>query len=84
MLPVDPGPCKVSVIMQSEGYRYLEETCPSLISELLRAFAEVDENSSRQLSRKRSGSSTFGLDLAANGTMAESVNPYSRRLRRRL
>lgn len=69
--------------MQSDGYKYLEESSPSLISELLRTFAEVDENSSQQLSRKRSSSSVFGLDLAADGAMAESVNPNGRRTRRR-
>ncbi|KAI3474350.1 hypothetical protein Pfo_029186 [Paulownia fortunei] len=63
----------LGVVMQSEGFRYLEQSCPSLLSELLETVASVDEN----------GSSIFGLDLAADG-VAESVNPNGRRLRRRV
>ncbi|KAK9283383.1 hypothetical protein L1049_011625 [Liquidambar formosana] len=76
-------PANLGAVMQSEAYRYLEESCPSMISELLRTFASADENSGLQLSRKRSGSSIFGLDLAADGAAAESVNPNGRRIRRR-
>ncbi|XP_059666310.1 BTB/POZ and MATH domain-containing protein 3 isoform X1 [Cornus florida] len=73
----------LGVVMQSEGFRYLEESCPSLLSELLETIASADENSSLLLTRKRSGSSIFGLDLA-DGAAAESVNPNVRRVRRRL
>ncbi|KAA8534173.1 hypothetical protein F0562_031634 [Nyssa sinensis] len=76
----------LGVVMQSEGFRYLEESCPSLLSELLETVASADDNSNLLLTRKRSGSSIFGLDLAAEGAPAESVNPNAnaRRMRRRL
>uniref|UniRef100_A0A5B7AQ11 Putative BTB/POZ and MATH domain-containing protein 3 isoform X1 n=1 Tax=Davidia involucrata TaxID=16924 RepID=A0A5B7AQ11_DAVIN len=69
----------LGVVMQSDGFRFLEESCPSLLSELLETVASADENSSLLLTRKRSDSNIFGLDLAA-----ESVNPNVRRMRRRL
>lgn len=69
--------------MQSEGFRHLEESCPTLLSEMLKTFASGDENSNTQSSRKRSGSSVFGLDIATDGAVAESANPNGRRLRRR-
>lgn len=71
-----------AVVMQSEGFKHLEESCPSLLSELLKTLASGDENSSMSSSRKRSGSSIYGLDLA-DGAAAESANPNGRRLRRR-
>lgn len=71
------------VVMQSEGFKYLEESCRSLLSELLETVASVDEKSGP--SGKRSGSSIIGLDVAPpeGAALAESVNPYLRRLRRR-
>lgn len=71
--------------MQSEGFRHLEQSCPSLLSELLETVASVDDKSNLVSgnNKKRSGSSIFGLDLAAGGA-AESVNPNGRRLRRRV
>ena len=71
-------------VMKSEAFWHLEESCPSLLSELLATFASMDENPNSPLSRKRSSSSVFGLDLAGDGAEAESVNPNGRRLRRRL
>ncbi|KAL6980593.1 BTB/POZ and MATH domain-containing protein 3 [Sarracenia purpurea var. burkii] len=68
-------------VMQSEGFRYLEENCPSLLSELLETVAAVEDKS--QPNRKRSSSSIFGLDIAADGVVAESANPPVRRIRRR-
>lgn len=73
-----------SVVMQSEGFRHLEESCPSLLSDLLETIASVEEKSNLMSSKKRSGSSIFGLDLAADGVAAESVNPNVRRIRRRM
>ena len=62
----------------------MEESCPSLLCEMLKTLASGDESSGPQLSRKRSGSSIYGLDLAADGgAAAESVNPNGRRVRRR-
>ncbi|KAG2730361.1 hypothetical protein I3843_01G282900 [Carya illinoinensis] len=74
----------LGAVMKSEAFRHLEGSCPSLLSELLATFASMDENSNSLSSRKRSGSSTFGQDLAADGAEAESANPNSRRMRRRL
>ncbi|GAV70321.1 BTB domain-containing protein/MATH domain-containing protein [Cephalotus follicularis] len=75
-------PSNLGAVMQSEGFKHLEESCPSLLSELLKTFASGDENSNLLSSRKRSGSSVYGLDLA-DGAAAESVNPNGRRIRRR-
>lgn len=72
--------------MQSEGFKHLEQSCPSLLSELLETVASVDEKSNVMSGKKRSGSSIFGLDLAADGGaggVADSVNPI-RRVRRRV
>ncbi|KAL3521134.1 hypothetical protein ACH5RR_019283 [Cinchona calisaya] len=74
----------LGVVMQSEGFGHLEESCPTLLSELLETIASVDEKPSLMSSKKRSGSSIFGLDLAADGAAAESVNPNVRRVRRRM
>ena len=73
-------PC--AVVMQSEAFVHLKESCPSMLLELLETFASVDDNSSQPSSRKRSGSSIYGQDLA-DGAAAESVNPNGRRIRRR-
>lgn len=78
---LDPS---LSAVMPSEGFRHLEENCPSLLSELLETIASADEKPSLMSSKKRSGSSIFGLDLAADGAAAESVHHNVRRLRRRL
>ncbi|KAL6509520.1 BTB/POZ and MATH domain-containing protein 3 [Orobanche gracilis] len=69
-------------VMRSEGFRHLEKSCPSLLSELLETVASVDDNSNIVSGKKRSGSSIFGLELALDGE-AQSVNPNGRRLRRR-
>ncbi|XP_027110927.1 BTB/POZ and MATH domain-containing protein 3 isoform X1 [Coffea eugenioides] len=74
----------LGVVMQSEGFRHLELSCPSLLSELLETIASVDEKPNLMSSKKRSGSSIFGIDLVADGAAAESVNPNVRRIRRRL
>ncbi|KAF8397419.1 hypothetical protein HHK36_016335 [Tetracentron sinense] len=78
------APGNLGVVMQSEGFKYLEESCPSLLSELLQTIAVVDENSSLLLSRKRSGSNNFGLNLAADLAAVASVDPNGRHMRRRL
>ncbi|KAL3523857.1 hypothetical protein ACH5RR_016691 [Cinchona calisaya] len=74
----------LGVVMRSDGFRHLEQSCPSLLSELLETIASEDEKPSLISSKKRSGSSIFGLDLAADGAAAEAVNPNVRRLRRRV
>ncbi|CAA2934543.1 BTB/POZ and MATH domain-containing protein 3-like [Olea europaea var. sylvestris] len=74
----------LGVVMHSEGFKHLEQSCPSLLSELLETVASVDENSKLMPNKKRIGSSIFGLDLAADGGVVESLNPNGRRLRRRL
>ncbi|KAG8480214.1 hypothetical protein CXB51_024931 [Gossypium anomalum] len=76
-------PANLGAVMQSEGFRHLEESCPSLLSELLKAFASVEECATMLSSKKRSGSSVYGIDLAAEVHVAEPVNPNDRRVRRR-
>ncbi|GAY59098.1 hypothetical protein CUMW_191980, partial [Citrus unshiu] len=66
----------------SEGFKHLEESCPSLLSELLKTLASGDDTSSLSSNRKRSGSSIYALDLAGDGAAAESANPNGRRVRR--
>lgn len=73
----------LNAVMHSEGFRYLEESCPSLLSELLETVASADETLGLPVSKKRSNSSIFGLDLAADGVPAESLNLSGRRVRRR-
>ncbi|KAG4377094.1 hypothetical protein GLYMA_18G034700v4 [Glycine max] len=76
------NPANLGAVMQSEAFVHLKESCPSMLLELLETFASVDDNSGQTLSRKRSGSSIYGQDLA-DGAAAESVNPNGRRVRRR-
>lgn len=75
----------LNAVMHSDGFKYLEESCPSLLSELLQTIASVDDTLGLPSSKKRSSSSVFGLDLAPDrgGNPAESVNPTGRRFRRR-
>lgn len=75
------NPTNLGAVMQSEAFVHLKESCPSMLLELLETFASVDDNTGQTLSRKRSGSSIYGQDLADGA--AESVNPNGRRLRRR-
>ncbi|KAA3478287.1 BTB/POZ and MATH domain-containing protein 3-like isoform X1 [Gossypium australe] len=79
----NPFTSKQFAVMQSEGFKHLEECCPSLLSEMLKAFAFSEESSSLLSSRKRSVSSVYGMDLAAEGPAAEPMNPNGRRVRRR-
>ncbi|KAL3647330.1 BTB/POZ and MATH domain-containing protein 3 [Castilleja foliolosa] len=72
----------LGVVMQSEGFRHLEESCPSLLSELLETVASVDEKWNLASGKKRSSSSVIGLDLAVDGA-AGSVDANGRRVRRR-
>ncbi|XP_004239913.1 BTB/POZ and MATH domain-containing protein 3 isoform X1 [Solanum lycopersicum] len=75
----------LGVVMQKDGFKHLEESCPLLLSELLETVASVDEKPSLTSSKKRnSSSSIFGLDLAADGAAADSVNLTARRVRRRM
>ncbi|CAI9091560.1 OLC1v1026623C1 [Oldenlandia corymbosa var. corymbosa] len=74
----------LGAVMQSDGFKQLEESCPSLLSELLETIALVDDKPNSISGKKRSGSSIFGLDLAGDGGAAESVNPHIRRVRRRV
>ena len=87
--------CVIVVVMRTDGFKYIEETCPSLLSELLETVAvEVEERSGEAgLPKKRGGggggggSSIIGLDLAAVAQIvaaAESGDPNVRRMRRRL
>nr|GMC95989.1 BTB/POZ and MATH domain-containing protein 3-like isoform X1 [Ipomoea batatas] len=73
----------LGVVMQSEGFRHLEESRSSLLSELLETVASVDEKAVLISSKKRNSSSIFGIDLIANGDAAESGIHNFRHLRRR-
>ncbi|KAL8161072.1 hypothetical protein V2J09_012561, partial [Rumex salicifolius] len=74
----------LGVVMLSEGFKYLEESCPSLLCELLQTVASGEGNSIIPPNRKRSGSSSvFGVDLAAEGSPSESVYPNGRRVSER-
>ncbi|KAE9594367.1 hypothetical protein Lal_00001232 [Lupinus albus] len=72
----------LGVVMQSEAFMHLKESCPSMLLELLETFASVDDNPCQPFSMKRSSSSVYGQNLA-DGAVAESVNPTGRRVRRR-
>ncbi|XP_072975745.1 BTB/POZ and MATH domain-containing protein 3 [Typha angustifolia] len=67
----------LGVVMQTEGFNHLEETCPSLLSDLLATVAVVDDDPT-SICRKRSGSSNIGLNLL------DSIDPDGRRMRRRM
>ncbi|KAG1371740.1 putative BTB/POZ and MATH domain-containing protein 3 [Cocos nucifera] len=68
----------LGVVMQTEGFNYLEETCPSLLSDLLATVAEADDDPS-PICRKRSSSSNIGLNI----TDSVDLNG-GRRTRRRI
>ncbi|KAI4382813.1 hypothetical protein MLD38_008726 [Melastoma candidum] len=72
-------PINLGVVMQSEGYKNLENGCPSLLSELLNTFALVNEKFANVSIKKKRSSSA---DDADRGT-GESVNSEGRRVRRR-
>lgn len=44
--------CLSTAVMETEGFNYLEETCPSLLSDLLATVAVVDDDSV-SVNRKR-------------------------------
>ncbi|KAJ7964570.1 BTB/POZ and MATH domain-containing protein [Quillaja saponaria] len=78
------NPANLGEVMQSEAFMHLKESCPSMLLELLETFASVDDNTRQLLSRKRSGSSVYGQDLADGAAAAaESANPNGRRIGRR-
>ncbi|URE21766.1 MATH domain [Musa troglodytarum] len=68
----------LGAVMQTEGYNYLEGTCPSVLAELLETVAVVD-NDAGQVCRKRSSSSNLGM----NSMDSVDLNG-GRRLRRRM
>ena len=69
--------CFSAAVMGTEGFDYLEETCPSLLSDLLATVAEVDDDLA-SLDRKRG--------VCGNQVLApvESAEATERRTRRRL
>lgn len=66
-----------AVVLQTEGFGHLEQTCPSLLSDLLATVAVVDDDPNPG-SRKRTSSSNIGLNLL------DGVDSGGRRMRRRL
>ncbi|KAK9683344.1 hypothetical protein RND81_10G133800 [Saponaria officinalis] len=74
----------LNAVMHSDGYKYLEQSCPSLISELLQTVASGDEIPGVAQSKKRSSSSILGLNVPADVVLgSDPANPMGRRLRRR-
>lgn len=67
----------LGAVMETEGFNYLEETCPSLLSDLLATVAVVDDDPA-SFNRKRG---VFGNDGTAP---VESVEASERRTRRRV
>ncbi|KAM0941371.1 putative chromatin remodeling & transcription regulator BTB-POZ-MATH family [Dioscorea sansibarensis] len=67
----------LGVVMQTEGFDYLKETCPSVLSDLLETIAVVEDDN-RPSSRKRGGSSVIGLNLM------DGVDMNGRRTRKHL
>ena len=63
--------------METEGFNYLEETCPSLLSDLLATVAVVDDDPS-SVNRKR------GVCINEDVNPVESVEASDRRTRRRV
>ncbi|ERN08037.1 hypothetical protein AMTR_s00012p00261580 [Amborella trichopoda] len=57
------APSHLGAVMQSDGFSYLEEECPTILSELLKMVAVADEDSS-PMSRKRG---TQWLTLSDSG-----------------
>ncbi|KAK4784171.1 hypothetical protein SAY86_018539 [Trapa natans] len=76
-------PENLGVVMQSEGFRHLEESCPLLLSELLKTFASAHETSGPVSSKKRTGSSILGQHPVYDQATTESVNLDGRHVRRR-
>ncbi|XP_074308217.1 BTB/POZ and MATH domain-containing protein 3 [Silene latifolia] len=74
----------LNAVMHSDGYKYLEQSCPSLLSELLQTVASGDEIGSVALSKKRSSSSILGVEADGDPDPAvEPINFVGRRVRRR-
>ncbi|XXG66340.1 hypothetical protein AAC387_Pa05g3843 [Persea americana] len=71
------SPGNLGEVMHSEGFGYLEETCPSLLSELLETVAVVDD-ASQPMCKKRNGNSNTGLHFF------DGLDSNGRRMRRRL
>ncbi|XP_062190698.1 BTB/POZ and MATH domain-containing protein 3-like [Phragmites australis] len=67
----------LGAVMDTEGFNYLEETCPSLLSDLLATVAVVDDDPS-SVNRKR------GVDGNEDANPVESVEAGERRTRRRV
>lgn len=66
----------LAVVMQTEGFEYIEQTCPSLLSDLLATVAVANEEST-PIYRKRS-SSNVGLKLL------DGADANGRRVRKRM
>jgi len=64
-------------VMETEGFNYLEETCPSLLSDLLATVAVVDDDPA-SVNRKRGVCGNEGM------APVESVEASERRTRRRV
>ncbi|KAH0887118.1 hypothetical protein HID58_063214, partial [Brassica napus] len=61
------SPANLRAVMKSEGFKHLNQSCPSVLPELLNTVAAADKSStsSGQSSKKRSVSSVLGCDTSA-------------------
>ncbi|KAJ0259507.1 BTB/POZ and MATH domain-containing protein 3 [Hirschfeldia incana] len=60
------SPANLRAVMRSEGFKHLNQSCPSVLPELLNTVAAADKSStsSGQSSKKRSVSSVLGCDTS--------------------
>ncbi|CAN7137971.1 unnamed protein product [Brassica rapa subsp. narinosa] len=61
------SPANLRAVMKSEGFKHLNQSCPSVLPELLNTVAAADKSStssSGQSSKKRSVSSVLGCDTS--------------------
>ncbi|PKU86806.1 BTB/POZ and MATH domain-containing protein 3 [Dendrobium catenatum] len=68
----------LEAVLQTEGFEYLGQSCPSLLSDLLATVAVVEEDS-RPASRKRAATTNIALNITDGG-----VDSSGRQTRRRL
>ncbi|KAI3865101.1 hypothetical protein MKW92_007723 [Papaver armeniacum] len=74
-------PGNLGAVMQTEGFAYLEESCPSLLSELLETIAVVDDESRQPSKKRHPNSSNISPNIVPDEVPVDAI---ARRTRRRL
>ncbi|XP_057839251.1 BTB/POZ and MATH domain-containing protein 2 [Cryptomeria japonica] len=69
-------PENLGAVMHTEGFEYLQESCPSLLSEILETFAGVEEDSLNVGKKRISGWVQVADRSDANGRRVRSRSPY--------